>query len=191
MAALGCRAIVTSVVPNLLEAKLDPSPVADHVQTVLRAARAPGVHLVVAVLPLGDAYGEAELLFRREGTPFVILRCAPLVEELADAANFHVTGSLWLPRGKTIALATAPELASTVVKALDEGSWQGRTVSVASENVDLAEAVRRAARVAGASTEVRAAPPAISALQTKLSGWFGLRPPPARALYERMSATTA
>lgn len=190
MEALDCRAIICTASPSMLDGKLDPSPSLDRMRTVVRAANAPGVKLVVVVVPAGESYSEEELVLKKDGIPYVILRCPPLVEELAEAANFHVTGSLWLARGKTTAISTASDLASTVVKALDEGSWQGATIEVPSEQVDLAEAIRRAARLAGARTEVRATSPTISSVYETLSGWLGLNRPPALTLYQRMTAST-
>jgi hypothetical protein len=116
----------------------------------------------------------------------VILRCAPLVEELAEATNFHLTGSLWLERGKATEISMCADLASAVLKALDDGSLQGATVTVPVERLDLAEAIRRAASVAGARTEVRTAPAAVGATYRALTGWLGISKPPGLALYERM-----
>jgi hypothetical protein len=191
MEALGCRAIVCTAAPSLLDGKLEPSASPERMTTVVRAANAPGVELVVVVVPSGEQYAEEERVLKRDGKPYVIVRAAPLVEELAVAANFHVGGSLWLARGRKTAITTAASLGSTVAKALDEGSWQGDTVEVPSEEVDLAEAVRRAAHAAGARAAVRATPPALSAVRDRLAGWFGVRRPPALALYERMVAGCA
>jgi hypothetical protein len=87
-----------------------------------------------------------------------------------------------------VSIATASDLAGAVVRALDDGSWQGDTIDVPSQRVDLTEAVRRAARVAGAKTKVRAASPTLSAVFGRVSGWLGMAKPPAAALYERMLA---
>jgi hypothetical protein len=188
MAALGCRAVVCAAAPNLLEGKLDPRPSPQRMRTIVRGASAPGVGLVVLVVPAGERYADEERVLRKDGIPYVILRCAPLVEELAEATNFHVTRSLWLARGTSTEICTAAELARTVVKALGEDSWQGATLDVPCERVDLAEAVRRAARAAGAGTAVRMTSPHVSAVYETVSGWFGRRPPPARELYDRMAA---
>jgi uncharacterized protein YbjT (DUF2867 family) len=191
MAALGCRAIVCAAAPNLLEGKLEPAPSPERMTAIVRASSAPGVELVVVVVPSGERYADEERVLKRAGIPYVILRCAPLVEELADATNFHVTGSLWLARGKTTAIAAAPDLAAAVVEALREASWQGRTVEVASERIDLAEAVGRAARAAGARTQVRTMSPALCAVHDTLAGWLGVKRPPALALYEKMLSAAA
>lgn len=190
MAAMGCRAIVTAAASSLLDGKLDPSPAPERMRTVVRAANAPGVKLVVAIAPLDANYAEAESILRKDGIPYVLLRCAPLVEELAEATNFHVTSSLWLARGKTTAISTAADLATAVARALDEGSWQGATIEVPSERVELAEAVRRAARAAGARTAIRATSPALSAVRERFASWLWGRPP-ALDLYERMAKSAA
>jgi hypothetical protein len=191
MAALDCRAIVCTAASSLLDSKLDPSPAPERMKTIVRAANAPGVKLVVAVVPSDDNYADEELVLKKDGIPYVILRCAPLVEEIAEATNFHVTGSLWLARGKMTAISTAADLGTAVVRALDEGSWQGATIEVPSERVDLTEAVRRAARAAGARTEIRATSRALSAVHERLAGWLLGHRPPALALYERLSMSAA
>jgi hypothetical protein len=191
MKALDCRAVVGAVAPNLLDERLEPSPSPDRMRPLVRAANAPGVKLVVVVVPFGERYAEEELVLKKDGIPYVILRCAPLVEELAEAANFHVTSSLWLPRGKTTAVSTCADLAMSIQTALRDDGLQGATVEVPSEEVDLAEAVRRAARVAGAHTAVRATSPRLSAAYRTLSGWLGVTQPPAMLLYERMLSSAA
>lgn len=191
MAALGCRAIVTTAASSLLDGKLDPSPAPERMKTIVRAANAPGVKLVVAIAPSDDGYAEEEQILRKDGVPYVILRCAPLVEEIAEATNFHVTRSLWLARGKTTAISTAADLAAAVVRALDEGSWQGTAIEVPSERVELAEAVRRAARAAGARTEIHATSPALSAVRERFASWVWGHRPPALDLYERMARSAA
>jgi hypothetical protein len=191
MTALHCRAIVGAVAPNLLDEKLEPRPSPDRMRPMVRAANAPGVKLVVVVVPSGERYAEEELVLKKDGIPYVILRCAPLVEELAEATNFHVTGSLWLARGKTTAISTCADVASAVCKALVDDSLQGATIEVPSEQVDLAEAVRRAARAAGAHTAVRATSPSLSVAYRKVSRWLGLTEPPALTLYERMLSAAA
>lgn len=191
MAALGCRAIVCTAAPNLLEGKIDPTPSPERMKTIVRAANAPGIRLVVAVVPYGDRHAEEEVVLKRDGIPYVILRCAPLVEELAEATNFHVSGSLWLERGRATEISTCADLATSVQKALEDGSLQGATVTVSAERLDLTEAIRRAASVAGARTEVRSAPAAVGAAYRALTGWLGISKPPALALYERMVKAAA
>ena len=191
MRALDCRAIVCTAAPNLLDGTLDPSPSPDRMRAVVRAAKAPGVKLVVLVAPAGGRYAEEELVLKKDGIPYVILRSPPLVEELAEATNFHVGGPLWVERGRTITLSTGADVAKAVVAALDDDSLQGATETIPSEEVDLADALRRAARVAGARATVRTAPSAVSAAVRNVSTWLGLRRPPALALYERLGSATA
>jgi hypothetical protein len=149
------------------------------------------VTLVVAVVPLGDRYIEEELVLKKDGVPYVILRCAPLVEELAEATNFHASRSLWLARGKTMAVSTCADVAASLRRALSEDSLQGETIEVPAAQVDLPEALRRAARAAGAHTAVRVTSPGVSAAYRKVSGWLGLSQPHAMTLYERMLGSAA
>lgn len=187
--AFDCRAIVAAAAPDLLDGRLTPSPSPDRMRAVVGAANAPGVRLVVLVVPASEAYAETELVLKRDGIPYVILRCAPLVEELAVATDFHVTRSVWLGRGRTIALSTAADLEAAVRQALAGESPQGDTLDVASAELDLAEAIQRAARAAGARTEVHATAPGVSSVLHKLSGWLGIAKPPALELYERLGST--
>ncbi len=166
-------------------------PSAERMRAIVRAANAPGVKLVVAVVPSGGQYDEEELVLKKDGIPYVILRCAPLIEELADAANFHVTRSLWLAPGKTIAVSSCSALSAAVARALRDDALQGATVEVASTSLDLAEAIRRAARVAGASTEVRMAPRSVGSAYRAVAKWFHIPQPPAFSLYERMLGSAA
>jgi hypothetical protein len=191
MKAIDCRAIVGAAGPSMLDGKLEPSPSPERMRSLVRAANAPGVELVVVVVPSGDRYADEELVLKKDGIPYVILRCPPLVEELAEAANFHVTGSLWLPRGNTTALTSGADLVAAIGRALHDDSLQGATVDVPAEQVDLTEAVRRAARVAGARTEVRATSRGLSAALRKVSAWLGRPQPSAMSLYDRMLSTAA
>jgi hypothetical protein len=158
---------------------------------IVRAANAPGVKLVVAVVPSGGRYEEEELVLKKDGIPYVILRCPPLIEELAEAANFHVTHSLWLAPGKTIALSAGAVLSAAVARALRDDSLQGATVEVAATPLEVAEVTRRAARIAGASTKVRTAPRSVSAAYQAVAKWLRVPPPPALSLCERMLGSAA
>ena len=90
MAAIECRAIVCTAAPSMLDGKLDPRPSPERMRTIVRAANAPGVKLVVVLVPSGEHYAEEELVLKKDGKPYVILRCPPLVEELADEYNGKV-----------------------------------------------------------------------------------------------------
>ncbi len=191
MTALGCGAIVSAAGTSLLDGGLEPTPSAERMRAVVRAANAPGVKLVVAVVPSGGRYDEEELVLKKDGIPYVILRCAPLIEELADAANFHVTRSLWLAPGRTTALSSCSVLSAAVARALRDDALQGATVEVASTPLALSEAIRRAARIAGASTEVRTAPPSVGTAYRAIAKWLHIPRPPALTLYERMLGSAA
>jgi hypothetical protein len=191
MKALGCHAIVSAAGSSLLDGRLEPAPSPERMRGIVRAANAPGVKLVVAVVPTGGRYDDEELVLKKDGIPYVILRCAPLIEELADAANFHVTSSLWLAPGQTIAVSSSSALAAAVARALRDDTLQGATVEVASTPIELSEALRRAARIAGASTTVRTAPRSVSAAVHAVARWLHVPQPPALALCERMLGSAA
>src|SRR5688500_14719105 len=58
--ARGRGAIVYLASPRLLDGWLAPAPDVKRVRTVLGAAQAPGVELVVAVFPSGEGYAAEE-----------------------------------------------------------------------------------------------------------------------------------
>lgn len=186
--ALGCRAIVHAMMPSLLDGKLAPAPSPDRMRAVLRASRAPGVELVVIVAPLGVAYDEELLVLKKDGKPYVIVRCAPLLEEIAEAADFATTRRLWLARGATTPIATAFHASAEILRALRDDSLQGRTIELA-EPVDVADAIARAAQIAGAPADVQPTSRAIGTMYRKISSWLGRADPPALALYDRMLAS--
>lgn len=186
--AMGCRAIVHAIAPNLLDGKLAPAPSRDRMRAVLRASRAPGVVLVVVVAPLGTAYDDEELVLKKDGKPYVIIRCAPLLEEIAEAADFAASRHLWVARGAKTPIATAFHASAEVLRALRDDSLQGRTIELA-EHVDVADAMARAAQIAGAPAEVRPTSRVLSTVYRKVSSWLGRANPPALALYDRMRAS--
>lgn len=123
VAALGCRAIVYTAGASMLAGHLEPTPSPARARQVLLAAALPGVQLVVGIVPAGDEYVEEEELLKSGEVPSVILRCAPLVEELdADAS--------WMTHGGIARVTTGEMLSSTVLRALEEASWHGQTVEV-------------------------------------------------------------
>ncbi len=189
--ATGCRAIVCATSPTLLDATLDPRPSPGRMRAVARATNALSVQLVVAVVPADRAYEEEERVLRSDGIPYVIVRSAPWIEELAQAISQLAAGKTWLPRGKRTNLANAADFAEVVLRALRDDELQGRTIDVPASEVDVADALRRAAAMAGARVKVRATSPALSAAYGKLSGWLGRAEPPVNALYQRLAAALA
>lgn len=187
--ALGCRTIAYVAEPRLLEPRGSSDP--EHVRAVVRAAHAPGVERVVVVVPYGDR-GEDELRpLRKDGVPYTILRVQPLLDELADATNLHAARSVWLPRGKTVELTLRTTLATAVIDAITRDDLCGSTVDVPSERMEIADALARAAALAGAALRVHVSSPSVSFAMRKLSRWIGLEPPELEALCDRLGAERA
>lgn len=137
VSAIGCRTIVYTAGSSMLGGYLEPRPSALRVRQVLLAAAVPGVELVVGIVPDRDEYAQEEELLKSGDVPCVVLRCAPLVEELqAEGAGTHD----WLFK-----VTTGEMLSTTVLRALQETSWRGHTVEV--PTIRLQPAWRRAHQV--------------------------------------------
>lgn len=186
MSALGCSTILYAPERSLFEANANPKPSPDRMRAVVRAAQAPGVKLVIVVEPLSDSYAAEEDVLVRDGVPYVILRSAPLLEEVAEGTSFQGSKSIWLPRGQRVELATAESLRASVADAFTRDDVQGRTVQVPAENLELGEWVRRAASLAGVDVRVHVAAPGVSKAMRKLSSWFGYEQPDLGALAARV-----
>lgn len=176
MAALGCRALVCASAHSMLAGQLTPRPSPERMRAVVRAARAPGVKLVVAVVPSGEAYAEEERVLKGDRNPFVILRCAPLIEELEGSG---LPPAALLPQPQ-LSVTTGALLGATVVRALDEPSWQGRTIEVPTVTLEAARAASCRARAARARDDVNQRKPAPS--PDSVLGRLGIPPDLAYAL---------
>lgn len=184
MKALGCRTIVYVAEPRLIDACDTPN--ADRMRAVVRASHARGIQHVVAILPRGDAWREEAVVLQKDGVGYTILRSRPLLDELADATNFHATRSVWLPRGKPVDLVPRSALISAIRDAIVRDDWCGATIDVPSERMEMAEAMRRAAQIAGAGVSVHVTSPSMSFAMRKLSLWMGLAPPELETLCDRL-----
>jgi hypothetical protein len=186
MHALGARAIVYVAEPRLLDGNEVCDP--DRMRAVVRACHAPGVQRVVVVFPHGEVWNEEALVLRKTGVAYTILRARALVDELADATNLHAARSVWLPRGKTVDLVSREALAHAIRDGISRDDWCGATIDVPSDRIEIAEAMRRAAEIAGAGVRVHVTSPSVSFAMRKLSLWMGLEPPELEALCDRLGA---
>jgi hypothetical protein len=181
-----CRAIVYAPDPRLIDAYGLTTPEPDRMNEVLRAARAPGVECLVVVVAAETPWQEEERLIRRSGVPFTIVRCAPLVDELADATNLHTARPVWLERGGDVELASRPALARAIQSALLFESLRGTTVVVPAVRMEIGEAMQRAVAVAGAAVKIHVAPPGIAASMRRLYTWLGAASLEVEALCDRL-----
>ena len=173
--ARGGRAIVYAPEPRLLDSAASDGSHADRLREVLRAAHAPAVERVVIVAATDCFRGEEERILEDDGVPYTIVRCAALLDELADATNLHTARSVWLPRGREVELATRSALAATIRSALFRDDLCGATVFVPTVRLDIVEAMRRAAAIAGAAVKVHGAAPSISSAMRRLHAWIARR----------------
>lgn len=175
--ALGQQAIVFLPASNLLSAHLAQHAGGDAVHEVLRAARAPGVGLVVAALPEASSFDGVVDAIAREGKPYVIARSPGLVEEVAETIR-HGEQTLWLPRGGSVHASRGSALAEAVVNAL-ETEEQGRVVRVASESYDVAGLFAAASDIIGGQVRVRAVTPVVYRMVRPVARWLkGSEPAP-------------
>jgi hypothetical protein len=187
--ALGSRAIVYVPEPRLLDAREECDP--ERMRAVVRASHAPGAGRVVVVFPQSDAWSDETRVLQRDGVGYTILRTRPLIDELADATNLHAARSVWLPRGKTADLVSRAALAAAIRDGIARDDWCGATIDVPSEAMEIAEAMRRAAEIAGAGVRVHVTSPSVSFAMRKLSLWMGLEPPELEALCDRLGGPRA
>ncbi|MDF2693778.1 MAG: hypothetical protein K0S65_2161 [Labilithrix sp.] len=188
----GCRAIVYASESRMLDARRKVRvPKAGRIRAVIAAAAEPEVERVVLIEPAGRVRSEEARLLEQHGVAHVIVRSAPLVDELADATNFHAARSLWVARGGDIELACGTALAQAVRAALLFDELRGTAIGVRSERVDAAEAMRRAAAVAGARVKVRGVAPTIARAMRSLRSWTGLASLELEALCDRLGAGRA
>ncbi|MBX3225649.1 MAG: hypothetical protein KF795_34405, partial [Labilithrix sp.] len=77
-------------------------------------------------------------------------------------------------------------LARSIRAALLWNELRGASVGVPSERMEIAEAMRRAAAIAGARVKVRAAAPVVSRAMRRLYAWLGVAAPEAEVLCDRL-----
>jgi hypothetical protein len=151
--ALGQRAIIYVVSASLLEGKLDPEPSTARVGRILSASTAPGVRILVAVVPCGGGFEPEIMAIRRFGTPYVIVEGPPLFEELAEVIAADDPKTIWLPAQGHAAMTFAHAVARETRVAIDT-EQQGRVVPVTAEALGPVASVRRAAASRALRTRV-------------------------------------
>lgn len=189
-AALGNRAIVFVPAANLLSAQLsnqgDPQRVDALIDPVLRAARAPGVELLVAALPEADPSDRIVEAIQRDGKPYAIMRTPGLMEEVAQTLE-QGEGTLWLPRTGAVNISSASALAAAVAKAL-ETEEQGRVETLPSQRFDVAGLFAAASNAAGGRVRVRAVSPFVYHALRPVARWLKGREPPPLAFADQLLA---
>ena len=189
--AIGCSAILYVPEPRLLDVRGVAMATDARMRDVIRVAYARGVKHVVIVEPITSARAQGERRLQRDGVDCTIVRSAPLIDELADAMNLHTARSVWLPRGRSVELTSRAALARSIRFALLFNELRGAVVHVPAERMEVAEAMRRAAAIAGASVKVRASAPVIARAVRRIHSWFGAGPAEFEVLCERLGGGAA
>ena len=146
-AALGSQAVI--YLPCASPAQPPPSS-PERMRQALAAAHAPGVEVLVAVLPLEGFDDELDVL-RRDGVPYVVLRAPMMVEELAQRLEGRQV--MLVAKGATVRAVDGAELAQATVAAITTEE-QGDTIELGEAPMDLAAALRRAAALSGRQVRV-------------------------------------
>ena len=181
--ALGHRAILYVPASSILARKLDPEPDPGRIRAVLGASNAPGVRVLVAVLPEGY---EAEIdAIRRFGTPYVILEAPPLLEEVAQAMAAEAGKTLWLPQRGRLMSAQAEAVAREAVGAIDS-QWQGRVIPIRGQELGPKSLFEQAAAGAGLRLRIHRISASLFRWFGRLRRWLGGPVPASRALVERL-----
>jgi hypothetical protein len=113
---------------------------------VLAAGNAPGVQLLVTVLPASSGVTIVEEAIQRSGIPYFIVRTPSLVEELKaelDELDGESASTVWAPACDGIPLGDADALVRTVCECIVD-ERQGRTIELPATIRDVPTAVRRA-----------------------------------------------
>jgi len=187
MKALDCRAIVHAPSPDILPGTLKPAPDPARILSVLRACNAPGVRLLVLVIPAGNGYEPELELVRHHGIPYVIVETAPLEEELSRMIASE-GGAVWLPKDARARLSKRAAVHAAVVEALTNDELQGRSITVDADEVSLAIALRSAVESAGGAVAVHAVPRFVDRATRTVRGWLGMKDPPLRQLCNSLAA---
>lgn len=184
--ALQHSALVYLSAPRMLDGALRPRPSVERVQAVLGAAKAPGVEVVVFVLPDGVGYDREKEILKRKGVPYVIVAAPPLLEEISEDLALERARTLWIPRGGELEVATADQAARAVVEAID-CEEQGGEFPVPRETLDAETLFRRAAGLQG-EVRVRGVRPEVFRLVRPIARWVKRGEPAALTLCDQLYA---
>ena len=122
--------------------RLEGPRVEEEVRAVLGAANAPGVSLLVVVLPVRVQAELVEAAVQHSGVPYFIVRSPALIEELRHDLAGEVPKTVWAPRCDGAALGQADTLVRAVRGCLVDDR-QGRTIELPATLTDIPSALRR------------------------------------------------
>jgi hypothetical protein len=113
---------------------------------VLAAGNAPGVKLLVTVLPTSPRVTTVEEAIQRSGIPYFIVRTPAVVDELKpelEDLEGEIAPTLWAPACDGIPLGDSDALLRTVCECLVD-ERQGRTIELPATIRDVPTALQRA-----------------------------------------------
>ena len=188
--ALDKQTIVYAPASSLLGGTLAPCPSRRRMQRVLRAARAPGVSLLVLLVPSAGGFAEEEALLRRSGKPYVVLRSPPLLDEIAEQMGTADHDALWVPRAGVAEATDADRLGAALLEAID-GGHVGSSIRVAGDTLGAPELFDRAANVfamrgAEPRLHIHAVWPPLYRLTRRMLKLLGRPEPAALELWDRL-----
>jgi len=123
-------------------------PVDSEIREVLGAGSAPGVKLLVTVMPAGTEAQVLEEAIQRSGIPYFLLRSPALVEELKFELSGELPETIWAPECDGVAFGDVEALLRTVRQCLVD-ERQGRTIELPATVTDIPSALRRALSAEG------------------------------------------
>lgn len=182
--SVGARALVYVPFDTSIDARLRPGPDPERARRVLGAAKAPGVEVVIFVLP-ARGYEAEEALLRRDGKPYVVVRAPLVLEELAEVLARDGSPSLWLPREGRVSVGRAEEVGRAVAEAI-ETEEQGGDLCVASVEMSAPELFEQASQLAG-DVKVHAVRPSIYRMVRPIARWLRGGEPAALGLWDGLA----
>lgn len=142
--ALGHDTLVYVPARGLLDSRRREGPdVQARTREVLGAANAPGVSLLVTILPANAREDVLEAAIQRSGIPYFIVRSPALIEELKLELEGEVPDTVWVPQCGGVAFGDAKTLVSVVRHCLTDDR-QGLVIELPSTVTDMPTALRRA-----------------------------------------------
>lgn len=185
MKALDQRAVVYVAAPTVLSGIVDPAPDVGRVAVALSAANAPGVEVLVAVFPGGDAYTDEKVAIRKYGKPYVMVELPLVLEELGEAMDGDGAESIWVPNSGRVLAVRARKAARAVLDA-SVSELQGQVHVLDAKPLDARALFARAANAVGRELSVHAVAPALHRAVRPLAKWIRGGEPKALALADRL-----
>ncbi len=185
--ALDQQELVYVASSRLIDGIFDPKPDPDRARAVMKASVAPGVSMVVFILPNASAFDVETEVLERDGKPYVIVKAPLLLEEVAEVLASDPRPRIWAPQQGQVSVTTAAEVGRAVIEAL-KTERQGRTTYVEGEKVNAASLLQRAAALGSSPAKVQPVWPWLFRMARPLARLVLGQEPRALALCDRVIA---